>query len=580
MTIRLTLHPLTLATLLAASFPSVPALAQDLLLSPDPMAQARAAMARNDPAEALSRYLRVLAARPKDLDALMGAGRAALDIGDPSAAIGFYARAEEVAPRNGRVKAGLGSAMVQMENPRAALKLFDEATDLDVPAADIAADRGLAYDLRGDNKRAQQDYALALRSGEDAETRRRLALSQAMSGDRVAALATLDPLLRRQDVPAWRVRAFVLALTGDAAGAEKSALSVLPGPQAAALLPFLARLPALRPEQQAAAVHFGHFPSDGRQYSSNELLAGASPMPRSAAPRSDAGLIPSGAPLGRGGTSATPSQPVSTAPRRRPGAIEETIVPKPVKAPKPEATPVRIVAPPKTVIKAEPPATAGGPSTGHFAGPPAPPPEERLPAVVSAPTPTPAPRLLLDPGFMSVLREARLAEAEASASKPRPVAPLVKAKEPVTKTKDIAKTAEAKTVDADKTKTNSKVKEVAKSKDDSKAKLAAKDEKADKKDAKAGKGKAPERYWVQVAGGANKADLPKAYARLKDKSPKLFAGQSAWTTPLRATNRLLVGPFKTFEEAQGFVNKAGKESLPAFSFKSEAGQEVEKLSAK
>ena len=181
MTIRLTLPPLTFAALFAASFSA--AHAQEPLLSADPMAQARAAMARNDPAEALSRYLRVLAARPKDLDALMGAGRAALDIGDPSAAVGFYARAEEIAPRNGWVKAGLGSAMVQMENPRAALKLFDEATDLDVPVADIAADRGLAYDLRGDNKRAQQDYALALRTGEDNETRRRMALSQRHAPD-------------------------------------------------------------------------------------------------------------------------------------------------------------------------------------------------------------------------------------------------------------------------------------------------------------------------------------------------------------------------------------------------------------
>lgn len=572
MTIRLTLRPLTLATLLAASFSAAPALAQDLLLSPDPMAQARAAMARNDPAEALSRYLRVLAARPKDLDALMGAGRAALDIGDPSAAVGFYARAEEIAPRDGRVKAGLGSAMVQMENPRAALKLFDEAVDLGVLATYVAADRGLAYDLRGDNKRAQQDYALVLRSGEDSETRRRLALSQAMSGDRVAALATLDPLLRRQDVPAWRARAFVLALTGDAAGAEKTALSVLPGPQAAALLPFLARLPALRPEQQAAAVHFGHFPSDGRRYSSDELLASASPMPRSTTPRSDAGLIPSGAPLGRGGVTTTPSEPVSTAPRRRPGAIDETTPPKPIKTAKSETPPVQIAAKPQAVIKprpqASPPApatTAAAPSTDHFVGPPAPPPEERLPAVAPAPAPAPAPRLLLDPGFMSVLREASLAEAEALAPKPKPVAPPVKAKEPAAKTKDIAT---GKTSEKD-----SKAK-------DAKAKLAAKDEKADKKNAKAGKGKAPERYWVQVAGGANKGDLPKAYVRLKDKSPKLFAGQSAWTTPLRTTNRLLVGPFKTFEEAQGFVNKAGKESLSAFSFKSEAGQEVEKLPAK
>ena len=567
MTIRLTLRPLTFAALLAASS-AAPALAQDLLLSPDPMAQARAAMARNDPAEALSRYLRVLAARPKDLDALTGAGRAALDIGDPSAAVGFYARAEEIAPRNGRVKAGLGSAMLQMENARAALKLFDDAVDLGVAPADIAADRGLAYDLRGDNKRAQQDYALALRSREDNETRRRLALSQAISGDRVAALATLDPLLWRQDVPAWRVRAFVFALTGDAAGAEKSALSVLPGPQAAALLPFLARLPALRPEQQAAAVHFGHFPSDGRRHNSDELLASASPLPRPVTPRSDAGLIPSGAPLGRGGVVATPSETISSARRRRPGAIDETTASRPANTPRVEAHTVRTVPPPKTATKPElPPATAAVPSTNHFVGPPVPPPEERLPVVTATPPPTPAPRLALDPNFMAVLREASLAETQATVPKPKPVAPPVKAKEPAPKSKDVAKT-------------DAKLKDAAKSKDDPKTKLAAKDEKTDKKDAKAGKGKSPERYWVQVAGGAHKADLPKAYARLKDKSPKLFAGQSAWTTPLRATNRLLVGPFKTAEEAQGFVNKAGKESLSAFSFKSETGQEVEKLPVK
>ena len=96
------------------------------------------ALAEVDPVEALSRYLRMLAANPRDLASLTGAGRAALAVGDANAALGFYARAEEISPRNGRIKAGLASALVQMEQPRTALKLFDEAVALGVPAGEIA----------------------------------------------------------------------------------------------------------------------------------------------------------------------------------------------------------------------------------------------------------------------------------------------------------------------------------------------------------------------------------------------------------------------------------------------------------
>src|SRR5262249_43168434 len=145
------------------------------------------AYAANDPAEALARYLRVLDQNPRDLDALTGAGRAALDIGDPNAAVSFYARAEELSPQDGKIKAGLGSAMVQLVQPRAALRLFEDAVQKGVPVADIASDRGLAYALRGDNKRARADFELALQTRQDSETTRRLALSQAMDGDPASA---------------------------------------------------------------------------------------------------------------------------------------------------------------------------------------------------------------------------------------------------------------------------------------------------------------------------------------------------------------------------------------------------------
>jgi Flp pilus assembly protein TadD len=204
----------------------------------------------------------VLARDPGDLEALSGAGSAALAVGDADAAINFYVRAEKIAPRDGRIKAGLGSALVQKEQPRAALRLFDNATDLGVSPLDIALDRGLAYDLRGDNKKAQADYNMLLRARPTAEATRRLALSMAMAGDRTGALAVLDPLLRKQDIPAWRARAFILAMTGDAPGAQQAANAVLPRYQAAALKPFLERLPQLKTAEKAAAVHFGHFPED------------------------------------------------------------------------------------------------------------------------------------------------------------------------------------------------------------------------------------------------------------------------------------------------------------------------------
>ena len=231
-------------------------------LAPDALQLAQAAAARGDSAEALSRYLRILAITPDDMVALIGAGRAALDVGDTNAAAGFFSRADVLDPKNGQVKAGLAGTMLANNNSRAALRLFNEAVSLGVNQADIAADRGLAYDLRGAPKRAQADYGLALRTRPSDEVTRRLALSYAIAGDRVSALATLDPLLRKQDVPAWRDRVFVYALTGDLVDAQHDASLVLPPDQVAELNPYLPRLAGLKQSDKAAAVHFGRFPGE------------------------------------------------------------------------------------------------------------------------------------------------------------------------------------------------------------------------------------------------------------------------------------------------------------------------------
>ncbi len=90
----------------------------------------------------------------------------------------------------------------------------------------------------------------------------------------------------------------------------------------------------------------------------------------------------------------------------------------------------------------------------------------------------------------------------------------------------------------------------------------------------------PARVWVQVAGGANEGDLRKAWAALQAKAPDLFRRKQGWTTPLRATNRVLAGPFKSSDEAQAFVNRMAKAGLSGFVFTSAKGQKIERLGSK
>jgi hypothetical protein len=117
-------------------------------------------------------------------------------------------------------------------------------------------------------------------------------------------------------------------------------------------------------------------------------------------------------------------------------------------------------------------------------------------------------------------------------------------------------------------------------------KAAAEKKLADKKlaDEKAAKAKAlkadPSRIWVQVAGGSSVRALPNEWARLRAKAPASFKARSAYTTPVRFTNRLLTGPFKSENEAQSFVNQIAKAGLTGFVFTSDAGQKIDKLPTK
>ena len=218
------------------------------------------------PAAALARYVRNLASDPKDFDSLIGAGKAALALDDPQTAAGFFARADEVNPRSPLPQAGMGAVAVANGEPRAALPYFKRAQQLGLPVASFACDRGLAYDLMGQQAQAQVDYRLALSGRDSDEARRRLALSLAISGDRAGALQTLTPLSARGDTGVARVRAFVLALTGDPTSAMQAIDAAMPGSWAR-VSPFLQRLSGLSAGQKAAAVNLGIFPdSTGTAY--------------------------------------------------------------------------------------------------------------------------------------------------------------------------------------------------------------------------------------------------------------------------------------------------------------------------
>jgi Flp pilus assembly protein TadD len=472
----------------------------------------------------LRRHLTTLADNPRNLDALIGAGRAAIDGGDSQAALTFFSRAAEVAPRDPRVKAGMGSVLVRMERGRPALNLFAEAVALGAPVVEIAGDRGLAYDMVGDPRRAQQDYALVLQRREDPEIRRRLALSLAISGERDAALRVIDGQLRRNDRAAWRTQAFILALTGDWAGANRTAHGMMSPAQAEAITAFFARLPSLTPGQKAMAAHFGRFPANGGTAAASQSRPGADP---------GALALAAGGPAIRPRTA--PADPAAGATRRRPGSSQAAAPPseRPIQPSRATQAPASsIVASSAAAVRT--PAPTSQPLT-PFARP-----ASSIPLTPSARASEGAPPAGRTGGLSDIAAlVAELPEDQARAAR-TPAATRSDAARPT------ASTAAGNRASASRAPTT--------------------------RAAPAH----PSRHWVQIAGGANAAALPRELARLRGQAPEL-ADRNAWVAPANATNRLLVGPFASPAEARAFVNTLARRNVTSFAWTSSAGQEIARL---
>jgi Flp pilus assembly protein TadD len=287
----------------------------------------------------LNRALVALAKAPRDLDALVEAGSAAMGVDDLEAAVGFFGRAADIDPDHPRVALGLGTVYLRSGRPADAIPQFDRARAAGVPEREVLTDQALALDLVGNQAAAQTAYArvIELDPGND-EARRRLAVSNAISGNRVRFEEALRPLLDKRDMAAFRARAFGLAILGDNDRATAIVEQVMPRDLSSRVVPYLAYMPRLTPAQQAAAANLGIFPRAadiGRDDPRLARLAAES--------RLDSRLEPSGAPLGRSEKPAAAPTPAPS-PVARPSVATVTAAP-PSPAPAPAPAPA---APAKT----------------------------------------------------------------------------------------------------------------------------------------------------------------------------------------------------------------------------------------
>lgn len=588
-------------------------------------------------ADALAEQMRILAHDPKNADALIKAGELTLKLGDPTAAAVLFSRAEAVRPNDGQLKADEAAVLVHMERPGEALRLFQQAVAMGANPANFAAERGLAYDLIGEQERAQRDYRTALaQNPDDAETMRRYALSLGISGERDKALEEIDPLVRKQDHAGWRDRAFILAMTGDPDKASKIAHGMLPAAMANGLDPFFRRLPDLTPVNRAFAVHFGEIAPTPQRLADARLIPALPPLAREDHAREVA--------VARAQPAESRSERKAREKVERARQRQAQLAQRQAQVAQREqqqqlqfqlqrqselaargpadqsASNAHGASPPRQVASSGPvPAAPIVPSSSSAPPPPQPAPEKQAAAVIppGPSRPAVAARPSAEPAVQPATRVGQeddilkrimaginvpQAENQVETTPARPAPAPARAAAPAADSRSAGTTApaakaaaEAKRLEAANlaaAKKASEARAAAKAKAEAERKAAAAKKVAEEKkaaDAKLAREKAAKekeeranaaRIWVQVAGGANARDLPKAWATVKGKAPDAFKGKQGWSTPLNATNRVLAGPFKSSESAQDFVNDLARKGVSAFLFTSAKGQKIDKLPAK
>lgn len=580
-----------LACALAGAFSLVPGavLAQSAPVVSRPVVQATPGADTQTLNAALAR----LGRDPRDVGALIDAGDAARRLGDFEAALGFYRRGDAISPGNPRIKAGQASALMLSGDPVAAIPVFAEAERAGVRPQAIASDRGLAYDLVGDNVTAQQYYRMALPGAGDDDLRMRLAISQAIAGDADAAEQTLMPLLRRQDKPGWRTRAFTLAIGGETKQAVELADRILPAKLAQNVAPYLRYMPRLTKAQQAAAANLGRFPRASEIGRDEPRIAAYRPTRIASA---DAALVPRGEQLGSGRSEAGKKsgndhrakaakalaeqarREAEAAQDRRKAALAsvdaDRVVPP---EPRPAIEQNSVELPPVSASRAAPPAAIATPTpTPALIGTPAPNPAmttqaQAKPAVTLPQTP--------GPGFDLARAGTATTPAPPSEAPPEPGPKQLSLAEifadigqPTTQAEAASGAVDIRKILPAKPKPPEAIKLVEKPKVEVKSPA---------KPKKPPPPTHPSRIWVQIGVGRDKEAIVFDWRRYARQAPELFKSRTAYTSEMGRTNRILVGPFETLKAANQFVTDLRKAGFQgALPWTSPAGQIVDALAAK
>jgi Flp pilus assembly protein TadD len=495
----------------------------------------------------LNGALRDLARNPNNLSALLRAGQASIGLEDPEAALGYFRRAEAIAPADGRVQAGLATAVVRLEDPVAAVQLFAQAEARGAPMAQYAADRGLAHDLIGENVRAQQLYREALTRENDPEIVRRLALSQAIMGDQRGSEASLLPLLQRQDLAAYRTRAFALAILGKSEEAVSIAETMLPARLSNRMAAYLRYMPRLTRAQQAAAAHLGRFPRasqigrDGPQ-----IAAYAGTTAPQVAPRTpDSRLVPAGEPLGTTGAAAS-AERSSGNPSSIGGEVAVTHQP----LPQPQASAAASAAPPPSAVP------------------------QQTTAVIAAATPAPAPapaqvQRQAEPVVVASIDSQALSTPAPASEVPRPSLSLASpAAEGAGEEVSLSEAFAAFTLVPDTAAPSAR----------GAVDITAFEPRRERPKAEEPKPPAhPMRYWVQVATGRDLQALAFDWRRIQRAAGEVLADRNGFTAEWGQTRRLVIGPYANAGEAQKAVTALNEKGVDSFAFTSAAGEEVAPL---
>ncbi|MEN7536553.1 tetratricopeptide repeat protein [Aurantiacibacter flavus] len=494
----------------------------------------------NPAAADLANAMRRLSADPESVDALVDAGEASLALENVDAALGFFARAQDIDPDDGRMLAGLGQVAVRRGEAVTALQLFENADYAGEPMDPLAGERALAYDLVGNNARAQRLYRQAIDDDPDPETMRRLAISYAIAGDQAAAEEVLLPLLQQNDLAAFRTRAFALAILGKEAEAVTIAETMLPARLASRIAPYLRYMPRLTKAQQAAAANLGQFPSGSQIGRDDPRIAalGRSADNEPAAPRDpvrgDERLIPAGPSLASSSAATAPAPAADPAERELPPVAE----PQP-----PRSGPVAINSTggelPSVPEQGEPVTVAAV--------------TEELPAVAPAPEPEAQPSLAAPEPLPAAAEMPVTAAAE---PEPEPEPDLASAFADFARSSPLPVAASANAVDI----TAIEIPRERPAPPPPPPPPAH-----------------PSRQWVQVATGQDTGAFRYDWRRIKRSAGGLLDDAEAFTTAWGETNRLLTGPFDSAREAQEFVSELGKAGVDSFRFTSDTGQEVTPL---